>query len=84
MFRLMRCEQGYGRINSTSSASGLFGNFGQANYGAAKARLADLTRVLALEGVRYGIKVKAIAPVAPTRMTEGILGELATRVSPSR
>jgi len=80
-FRLMR-EQGYGRIVSTSSASGLFGNFGQANYGAAKAGLAGLTRVLAIEGAGHGIKANAIAPIAATRMTEGILGDLATRVSP--
>jgi NAD(P)-dependent dehydrogenase (short-subunit alcohol dehydrogenase family) len=80
-FRLMR-GQGYGRIISTSSASGLFGNFGQANYGAAKAGLAGLTRVLALEGVRHGIKVNAIAPVAATRMTTDILGDLAAKLSP--
>ncbi len=80
-FALMR-EQGYGRIISTSSASGLFGNFGQANYGAAKAGLAGLTRVLAIEGAGRGIKVNAIAPVAATRMTENLLGDLASRVSP--
>ncbi|HZJ05519.1 MAG TPA: SDR family oxidoreductase [Nocardioidaceae bacterium] len=80
-FRLMR-EQGYGRIISTSSASGLFGNFGQANYGAAKAGLAGLTRVLALEGAGHGIKVNAIAPIAATRMTRDVLGTLWTQVSP--
>jgi NAD(P)-dependent dehydrogenase (short-subunit alcohol dehydrogenase family) len=80
-FRLMR-EQGYGRIVNTSSASGLFGNFGQANYGAAKAGLAGLTRVLAIEGAGHGIKVNAIAPVASTRMTADILGDLAVRLSP--
>jgi NAD(P)-dependent dehydrogenase (short-subunit alcohol dehydrogenase family) len=80
-FALMR-EQGYGRIVNTSSASGLFGRFGQANYGAAKAGLAGLTRVLALEGAGHGIRVNAIAPVASTRMTENILGDLAARVSP--
>jgi len=80
-YRLMR-EQGYGRIVNTSSASGLFGNFGQANYGAAKAGLAGLTRVLALEGASHGIKVNAIAPIAATRMTADILGPLADKVSP--
>jgi NAD(P)-dependent dehydrogenase (short-subunit alcohol dehydrogenase family) len=80
-FRLMR-EQGYGRIVSTSSASGLFGNFGQANYGAAKAGLAGLTRVLALEGVGHGVCANAIAPIAATQMTQGILGDLADKVSP--
>ena len=81
-FRRMR-EQRYGRIVSTSSASGLFGNFGQANYGAAKAGLAGLTRVLAIEGAEHGIAANAIAPIARTRMTEGILGDLSSSVSPS-
>ena len=80
-FRLMR-EQGYGRIISTTSASGLFGNFGQANYGAAKAGLAGLTRVLSIEGAGRGIKANAIAPIANTRMTQDLLGELSARVQP--
>jgi NAD(P)-dependent dehydrogenase (short-subunit alcohol dehydrogenase family) len=80
-FLLMR-DQGYGRIVNTSSASGLFGNFGQANYGAAKAGLAGFTRVLAIEGAAHGIKVNAIAPVASTRMTRDILGDLAVKLSP--
>jgi len=80
-FRLMR-EQRYGRIVNTSSASGLFGNYGQANYGAAKAGLAGLTRVLAIEGSTHGIKVNAIAPIALTRMTQGISGDLASNVAP--
>ena len=73
-FAKMR-EQGYGRIVSTSSAAGIFGNFGQANYGAAKMGLVGLTNVLAVEGARYGIKANAIAPLALTRMTENIMGE---------
>ncbi|MFC9839458.1 SDR family NAD(P)-dependent oxidoreductase [Rhodococcus sp. NPDC127530] len=80
-FRAMR-EAGYGRIVNTSSASGLFGNFGQANYGAAKAGIAGLTRVLALEGAAYGIAANAIAPIAATRMTAGLLGDLTARVTP--
>ncbi len=80
-YRLMR-EQGYGRIVNTTSASGLFGNFGQANYGAAKAGLAGLTRVLSIEGAGHGIRVNAIAPIAATRMTDELLGDLSARVSP--
>jgi len=63
-------EQGYGRVISTSSAAGIFGNFGQANYGAAKMGLVGFTRVLAAEGAKYNIKSNVIAPLALTRMTE--------------
>jgi NAD(P)-dependent dehydrogenase (short-subunit alcohol dehydrogenase family) len=70
---LMR-EQGYGRIISTSSAAGVFGNFGQTNYGAAKMGLVGFTRVLAQEGAKYNIKANAIAPLALTRMTENLMG----------
>jgi NAD(P)-dependent dehydrogenase (short-subunit alcohol dehydrogenase family) len=80
-FKLMRKQQ-FGRIINTTSASGLFGNFGQANYGAAKAGLLGLTRVLAHEGSRVNICVNAIAPLARTRMTEGLLGDLAELLDP--
>ena len=75
-------EQGYGRIVNTSSSSGIIGNFGQANYGAAKMGLVGLTRVLAQEGSKHNIKVNALAPVAKTRMTEEILGPMVDKVTP--
>jgi NAD(P)-dependent dehydrogenase (short-subunit alcohol dehydrogenase family) len=75
-------EQGYGRIVNTTSGAGLFGNFGQANYGAAKMGLVGLTRVLAIEGAKNNIKVNAIAPVAKTRMTEDLFGALGDAMMP--
>jgi NAD(P)-dependent dehydrogenase (short-subunit alcohol dehydrogenase family) len=75
-------EQGYGRIISTSSAAGIFGNFGQTNYGAAKMGLVGFTRVLAVEGAKYNIKANAIAPLALTRMTESIMGALGDKLDP--
>jgi NAD(P)-dependent dehydrogenase (short-subunit alcohol dehydrogenase family) len=74
--------QGYGRVVCTASGAGLFGNFGQTNYGAAKMGLVGLTRVLAIEGAKYNIKANAIAPVAKTRMTEELLGPIADRLLP--
>jgi len=70
-------EQNYGRILMTSSSTGLYGNFGQANYGAAKLGLVGLTKTLAIEGAKNNIKVNNIAPVAATRMTEDIFPEAA-------
>ena len=66
-------EQGYGRVVLTSSGSGLYGNFGQANYGAAKAAMLGLMNVLHLEGARDNIRVNVLAPTAATRMTEALI-----------
>ncbi|CAM5613565.1 SDR family NAD(P)-dependent oxidoreductase [Streptomyces hirsutus] len=68
-------EQGYGRVLMTTSASGIYGNFGQSNYGAAKSGLVGLMNVLAIEGERKGIRVNALAPTAATQMTEGLIDE---------
>ena len=70
-------EQNYGRILMTASSTGLFGNFGQTNYGAAKMGLAGLTKSLYLEGAKNNIRVNTLVPVAATRMTEDILPEQA-------
>lgn len=69
---LMR-DNGWGRIVLTTSSSGLFGNFGQANYGAAKMALVGLMQTLAIEGSKHGIRVNCLAPTASTGMTEGLL-----------
>lgn len=80
-FRAMK-EKGYGRFVFTSSAAGLLGNFGQANYGAAKMGLVGLSNVLAQEGAKYNVKANVIAPIARTRMTESLLGPLAESLDP--
>lgn len=68
-------EQNYGRIMLTSSASGIYGNFGQSNYGAAKAAMIGLMNVLSQEGAKNNIRVNTLAPTAATRMLEGLIPE---------
>lgn len=68
-------EQNYGRIVMTTSSSGLYGNFGQANYGAAKLALVGLMNTLVLEGQKYNIRVNTLAPAAGTRMLEDIISD---------
>jgi NAD(P)-dependent dehydrogenase (short-subunit alcohol dehydrogenase family) len=68
-------EKGYGRVIFTTSSSGLYGNFGQANYGAAKMALVGLMQTLALEGRKFDIRVNCLAPSAATQMTEGLYSE---------
>ena len=72
VWETMRAQR-YGRIVMTTSSSGLYGNFGQSNYGAAKMALVGLMQTLALEGEKYGIRVNCLAPTAATRMTEGLM-----------
>ncbi|GAP35439.1 oxidoreductase, short chain dehydrogenase/reductase family [Piscinibacter sakaiensis] len=72
--------QKHGRIVMTTSSSGLYGNFGQANYGAAKMALVGLMQTLSIEGAKDGIRVNCLAPTAATRMTEGLLPQAALDV----
>jgi NAD(P)-dependent dehydrogenase (short-subunit alcohol dehydrogenase family) len=72
--------QGYGRILFTTSGSGLFGNFGQVNYSAAKMGLVGLCNTVAIEGAKSGILANCIAPIARTRMTEELLGPMASKL----
>jgi NAD(P)-dependent dehydrogenase (short-subunit alcohol dehydrogenase family) len=74
VWEIMR-EQRYGRIVMTTSSSGLYGNFGQANYGAAKMALVGLMQTLAIEGEKYSIRVNCLAPTAATQMTHGVLAD---------
>ena len=78
-------EQRYGRIVMTTSSSGLYGNFGQTNYGAAKMALVGLMQTLAIEGRKYDIRVNCLAPTAATRMSQGVLTEESLRaLDPAR
>ncbi len=83
VWEIMR-EQRYGRIVMTTSSSGLYGNFGQANYGAAKMALVGLMQTLAIEGEKYDVRVNCLAPTAATAMTAGVLSEASlTRLDPA-
>lgn len=82
-FRVMR-EKAYGRFVFASSNAGIFGNFGQTNYGAAKMGLVGLSNVVAIEGAKHNIKSNVIAPLARTRMTEELLGPMAEMLQPEQ
>lgn len=79
VWEIMRQQQ-YGRVVMTTSSSGLYGAFGQSNYGAAKMALVGLMNVLALEGEKYGIRVNCLAPTAATQMTQSILSPEALKL----
>jgi NAD(P)-dependent dehydrogenase (short-subunit alcohol dehydrogenase family) len=82
VWNIMRAQK-YGRVVMTTSSSGLYGNFGQANYGAAKMALVGLMQTLSIEGAKDGIRVNCLAPTAATRMTEGLMpAEVLARLSP--
>ena len=80
-FKVMK-EHGFGRFVHTTSAAGLFGNFGQGNYAAAKTGLIGLSNVLAIEGAKNNITSNVIAPIAKSRLTEDLLGPLADALQP--
>ena len=82
-FRVMK-ERSYGRFIFTASTAGIFGNFGQTNYGAAKCGLVGLSNVLSIEGAKYNIKSNVIAPIANTRLTKELLGPLADSLEPEQ
>jgi NAD(P)-dependent dehydrogenase (short-subunit alcohol dehydrogenase family) len=84
VWELMRAQR-YGRIIMTTSSSGLYGNFGQSNYGAAKMALVGLMQTLGLEGEKYNVRVNCLAPTAATRMIEGLMPQaMLDALSPDR
>jgi NAD(P)-dependent dehydrogenase (short-subunit alcohol dehydrogenase family) len=76
--------QGHGRIVMTSSPSGTYGNFGQANYSSAKMGLVGFARTISAEGAKFDIKANVVSPNAATRMTEGLTGELGPHMAPEK